>query len=104
MTTGSRKCSCRWSTYSIKRSSIDRPCGLLDLPRIETRELAHPGDRLIHIPYLVGVDHQLAVGSDLFANDAHPSHVVVQVAPHFHLEVGPALSQARATQRAQLLV
>ena len=45
------------------------------------RELAHPGDRLVDVPHLIGVHHQLAVGPDLLADERRAAHVVGEVAP-----------------------
>ncbi len=77
---------------------------LLNPPWIEARQLLHPGDRLVDIPDLVGVHHQLALGTDLFADDPCPSSIVLQVAADFLFEVGPALGDALAAQLSQVLV
>src|SRR5690606_708996 len=52
---------------------VIRAGGLLDPPGVEAGQLAHPGDRLIDVPGLVGIDHQLPVGPDLLANERDAS-------------------------------
>ena len=63
---------------------------LLDPPGIEPRQLAHARDRLVHLPDLVRVDHQLAVGADLLADERGAAHVVGEIASDLDLEVRPA--------------
>src|SRR2546427_4067985 len=77
---------------------------LLDPPGIEPRQLAHPGDRLAHVPHLVGVEHELPVRPDLPPHQGGPSHVVLKIAPHLDLEVPPSPLDPLAAQPADLLV
>src|SRR4029434_5965263 len=77
---------------------------LLDPPRIEWRELLRPSNRFVDVPLLVGVDHEPAVGANLLANDPQSADIVLQVAAHFDLEMGPPGGDALAAQSTDLLV
>ena len=46
-------------------------------PGVEGSEVLHPRDGLIDIPDLVGIDHELAVGPDLFTHDAQAPDIVL---------------------------
>src|ERR687893_3028002 len=77
---------------------------LLDPPRVEYFQALHVLDGLIHVPDLVGVHHQGAVGSYLIPDQGGPPHVVLDVPSNLHLKVRPALLYRLAHERAQLLV
>ena len=59
--------------------------------RVEGGQLFHPINRLIHIPNLIGIHHQLSVRTDLLANQARSSHIIVEISPDFHFEMRPSL-------------
>ena len=78
--------------------------GFLDPPGVEPREVAHPLDRDRHVPALVRIDHELAVGADLLAHDRAAADVVGQVRADLQLEVVPACGHAFAAEAADLVV
>src|SRR5258707_13095625 len=67
---------------------------LLDPPRVEPCQLAHAGDRLIDVPHLIRIHHELAVRPDLGANDRCTAHVVGEVTAHLYLEARPSPRQS----------
>src|SRR5437588_9774046 len=77
---------------------------LFDPPGIEPRQLPNPGDGLVHVPDLIGVHHELAIGPDLMAHQCGATHVVLQVPADLDLEVRPAARDALAAQTADLVV
>lgn len=77
---------------------VIRGCGLLDPCWLEHSELLHELDRGPHVPALVGVHHELAVGSDLFSDDLCATNVVFDVRSDLDLEVRHAFGQPLAAQ------
>ena len=69
---------------------------LLDPPEIVGCELRDALDGLVDVPDLVRVDHQLARGADLLAQDRAAARVVPRIAAHLDLEVGPAVGDRAA--------
>ena len=67
-------------------------------------EPAHPPDGLIHLPDLVGVDHEARVGADRFTGDAAPANVVLDVRAHLDLDVPESPGDGVRAQPAQLVV
>src|ERR1051325_1461145 len=74
----------------------------LDPPGIEPRELLHVRDRLVDVPHLIRVHHQLALRTDFLANDCRAPNIVGEIASYFDLEVGPTLGHPFAAQTANL--
>src|SRR4029079_12438967 len=76
----------------------------LDEVRIETLERIHPLDRLPHLPYLVGIDHQRAVRSHDPPHDLESADIVVEIAPNLHLDMREAARNGISRQCRQLLL
>ena len=76
--------------------------GLFDEPGPGEREMRQPLDGLVHVPHLVGVDHQLAIGAEHLARDAEPPDVVLQVAADLELDVREARIDRLLREPAQL--
>jgi hypothetical protein len=53
-------------------------CGLLNPQRIEFGKLLYPVNCLGHIPHLVRIDHEIALGADHFAGDPEAADVILQ--------------------------
>jgi hypothetical protein len=66
--------------------------------------LLHRRDRLVHVPHLVRVQHQLAVRPDRLAHHARAPQIVIWVGAHLDLEVRPALGQGLPAEALQLRV
>ncbi len=49
---------------------------LLNPQEIEARERAHAFDGFVHVPALIGIDHQLVLRADLLAHESHARRVV----------------------------
>src|SRR5689334_18918772 len=83
---------------------VVRARGLFDPPGVEARELRHVFNRIIDIPHLIRVEHQLATLTNHLAHDPQAPHVVGDIAANLDLEVSPAIRHALATQLTDLLV
>jgi hypothetical protein len=77
---------------------------LLDPEQVEARERLHVADRFVDVPALVGVDHQLAAGTDRFAHQREPARVVGRVGADLDLEVCEAVRERFAAQPPHFLV
>src|SRR5207302_10980384 len=59
--------------------NIVRAGGLFNPEGVEGRQVLHSADSLVHLPYLISVEHQDALWSDLFAHDARTAQIVLQI-------------------------
>ena len=73
---------------------------LLDPAQAERLEVAHPRDRLVDVPHLVGVGHEREV-ADLLAHHLAAADVAGDVEADLGLEAAPAVGERlRGTGRA----
>ena len=77
---------------------------LLDPVGPELGEALDVGDRVPHLPHLVGVHHQPPVGTDLLTHDPRPADVVLDPLPHLDLDVRPSRRHRLAAQGPHLLI
>src|SRR5258708_31217257 len=84
--------------------NIVRAGGLFNPERVESRQVLHCGDGLVHLPYLVCVEHQGALRPDLFAHDARAAQIVLLAQPDLQFEVSPAVTQRFAAVQAHPLL
>ena len=74
--------------------------GFFDPPRVKFGQATHVGDRLIDIPDLIGVHHQLAFPAKLFAQDLCPADILLDIRADFLLEMVPAFGNGLTRQQA----
>ncbi len=60
---------------------------LLDPGQLSWSQSIDPGDRLVHVPILVGVDGQADVGTDRLAGEGEPADVGVNVGSNLQLDL-----------------
>ena len=72
--------------------------GFFDPPRVEFGQATHVGDRLIDIPDLIGVHHQLAFPAKLFAQDLCSADILLDIRADFLLEMVPAFGNGLTRQ------
>ena len=65
---------------------------------LDFSELPRAGDGFVHIPFLVGVHHQLSSWTNLLSHDARPPQVFGRNSAYLELEMGPAFDQRFVTQ------
>ena len=73
-------------------------------PRLELRQLGHPGDCLLNIPNLICVYHHAPLPADLLPNYGAAPNVIIDITADFDLEAAPAVRNALLAQVSQLLV
>ncbi|MNS87827.1 hypothetical protein D3C72_1217820 [compost metagenome] len=83
---------------------IIRAGGLFDKPGLGECQMFNPRDGVVDLPDLVGVDHQLTIGADDLASNAHAADIVFQISPHLQLQVGETGIDRFLTQPTQLVV
>src|SRR6266699_635835 len=84
--------------------NIVRAGRLFNPEGVESRQVLHCSNSLVHLPYLICIEHQDALRPDLFAHDACTAQIVLQAQADLHLEVPPAISQRFAAELAHLLI
>ena len=78
--------------------------GLLDEPGPREGQVLQPVDGHRHVPHLVGVDHQAAIGPEHLAGDAQAADVVLAVAADLELHMAEAGVHRFLAQASQLVV
>src|SRR5690606_9829059 len=76
---------------------------LLDEEGVGEGQLVDPVDRLVHLPDLVGVDHQVTIRADDFTGDGEAADIVLEVAADLHLNVVEAGIDRLLAEAAQLV-
>lgn len=77
---------------------------LLDPVGLELGEGLGPGDRLVHVPALVGVDGDADVGADHRAGDPAAAYVVRQIGAHLQLDLPEPVGDGLGGEAGELLV
>lgn len=78
--------------------------GLLDPVGLELGEGLGPGDRLVHVPPLVGVDGDPDVGADHRAGDPAAAYVVREIGTHLQLDLPEPVGDGLGGEAGELLV
>jgi para-nitrobenzyl esterase len=78
--------------------------GLLHPPRVELLELANAENRVVDVPFLVGVHHEAAVGADFGADQSSAAEVIGGVAADFEFEMGPAVGERFVAEAGNFFV
>ena len=84
--------------------NIVRTGGLFHPPGINFSKLLRALDGFIHVPFLIGIHHQLVGGSNFFTNQACPTQIVGWISSNLQFEMGPALTKTFAAQAPNLVV
>src|SRR5258708_222223 len=61
-------------------------------------------DGFLDFPFLIGIHHQLVVGSNFFTNKPCTAQIVGWISSNLQFEMGPSLMNAFAAQPAHLVV
>ena len=69
--------------------------GLLDPVRVVRRQRAHPVDRGLDVPALVGVDGDADTVTDRLTGGPHSAYVVLHIGTDLQLDLGEGCSQVR---------
>ena len=78
----------RATNFGVAKNVVGRG-GLFNPAQVEAIELTHPLDGLRHVPYLIGIDHQLHIVAEFFAHDLAASTIGDNRDAHFGLEAAP---------------
>ena len=83
---------------------VIRACRFFNPQRIKLSERFHPVNGLVDVPNLVGVDHELRVGTDHFAGNTAATDVLLEIRTDLQFDVAVAGIHGLLAESAKLLI
>src|SRR5438094_7244699 len=83
---------------------IVRAGRLLDPPGFKLGQAPHIADRLLDIPDLVGIHHELSLPTDFLTENAGTANICLNIAAYLLFKMSPTRGNSFARQKAHLFV